>query len=46
MKACLQIVEQRKGIKRFYFQYQTKAMCVYKTPYRIRFYLIRVVLVQ
>ena len=27
-------------------QYQTKAMCVHKTPYRIRFYLIRVVLVQ
>ena len=26
MKACLQIVEQRKGIKRFYFQYQTEAM--------------------
>ena len=26
MKACFQIVEQRKGIKRFYFQYQTEAM--------------------
>ena len=26
MKACLQIVERRKGIKRFYFQYQTEAM--------------------
>lgn len=26
MKACLQIVERRKGIKSFYFQYQTEAM--------------------
>ena len=45
MKACLQIVEQRKGIKRFYFQYQTEAMpkgisieqfCLHnKLPYNI-----------
>ena len=36
----------RKRIKRYYFKNQTMAMCVYKTLYRIRFYLIRVVLVQ
>ena len=27
----------RKRIKRYYFKNQTKAMCVYKTLYRIRF---------
>ena len=26
MKACFLIVERRKSIKRFYFQYQTEAM--------------------
>ena len=26
MKACFRIVERRKSIKRFYFQYQTEAM--------------------
>lgn len=36
----------RKRIERFYFKNQTKAMCVHKTPCRIRIYLIRVVFVQ
>lgn len=26
IKACFQIVERRKSIKRFYFQYRTEAM--------------------
>ena len=46
MKARYQIVERRKSIKRFYFQYQTEAICVHETQYRIRIYLIHVVLVH
>lgn len=44
MKACFQIVgekESKDSIKN-----RTKAICVHKTPCRIRIYLIRVVLVQ
>ncbi len=46
MKACFQIVERRKSIKRFYFQYQTEAICIHETQCRIRIYLIHVVLVH